>query len=47
MPQEVTASIGIAEFGIDMANAEAFIDAAEDAVGRAKKDGKNRVEAAG
>lgn len=47
LPQEVTASIGVAEFSADMADAEAFINAAEDAVDRAKKAGKNRVEAAG
>jgi GGDEF domain-containing protein len=47
LPQAVTTSIGVVEFSIDMANAEAFMDAAEDAVGRAKKAGKNRVEAAG
>jgi GAF domain-containing protein len=47
LPQTVTTSIGVVEFSNDMANAEAFMDAAEDAVGRAKKAGKNRVETAG
>ena len=47
LPKSVTTSVGVVAFSADMADAEALLDAAEDAVARAKKAGKNRVEVGG
>jgi GAF domain-containing protein len=47
LPRPVTASVGVAAYVGEMHDSEALLDAAEEAVRRAKRAGKNRVEAAG